>query len=928
MKIYFLPVLLLLVLGCLGLPGSAPEPCNLQACLFDNPVNPSAAQSLSLQGARNETVSFAIEVLNPRGVLELSPIQLPDQTQLPLSSVTASQALYLPVEANRASYVRYTGVFADQTRIPRALLPLKMTGGSVDLSKLRNEPKKIVWFDIKIPPEAPYGNFTFQCQRLEGKKVVDSFPITLHIEDFVLPDARHLTLAGEVSWESLMKQFPSLFTGYAPRLLSRNDPQYANAIALLDQMAGLAHEHRVDVVFPKLQPTVKWLGGEPVFDFTEFDSVVTPWLSGTGFGDRIPAGYWPMPVADKLSEYTMPQQAMYWNRLAAHFDQLDALSRSSITIYRDNARAMTLDESYLLSESAANLLASHPRIRVRVPLQEDQARVQNAGSPGKLKPEDLNRLILAAAPLATSNTSSATADMSRWIQTDPASLPLQASADERQTRLLAFLAFIRDAKQACWESVMPSATDVKTPADPDETAWFYPGQWFGIEGVVPSIQLKWLLRAEQDYEYLLLAKQRGQSERAMTISRLLVKPVNLAPGQEASPLYSLLSCNPDAASWNKGLSLLARVIQIGRPDQTPDPTTERQLNYDLLTWGQAQSQPVFLPMAATWSPATGGIRDNVELKLSADLYNPSQTPPGKNLLVWQRTPAAWVTPSAAMDVPPLSPCTVGRIELLAGVDLENLPPFGDLEAQLRYSDDYTLKNHIFTVVIPGSFSEKRLGADPKLDGSLEDWSTEDRFFEGQMVRLIDRPTLQTRTLTKATTNSKLYSTWTDRKLYLAFRLEGADMPITNAEKNFVNRQLGRAWGEDIAEILIQPVYGSTEGPLFLLTLKPRGQLQIKRRLDPRTAINPWETFGGADLLYASNVTDSVWRGEISIPFEAMLAPNQVNGKPTYLKLNFLQHRGRTGESSSWAGPIDQILDQPLCGILQIRSGGPRPTIPR
>jgi hypothetical protein len=267
---------------------------------------------------------------------------------------------------------------------------------------------------------------------------------------------------------------------------------------------------------------------------------------------------------------------------------------------------------------------------------------------------------------------------------------------------------------------------------------------------------------------------------------------------------------------------------------------------------------------------------------------------------------------------------VRSIELRAGIDLENLPPSGDMDAQLRYWDDFTQKSHVFPVVFPGAFSERRVGVDPVLDGSLEDWKAEDLYFEGQMVRLIDRPTLQTRTLEKASTGTKLYSTWTDRKLYLGFRLEGADMTITNAERNFVNRQLGRAWGEDLAEILLQPVYGDVEGPQFLITLKPRGQVQIKRRL----ANSAWEAMGGADVLYASNVTNAIWRGEVMIPFEAIAPANVAGIRPTYLKLNFLQHRGRTGESASWAGPIDQIVDQPLTGLLQIRTGAPKSLIQR
>ena len=57
---------------------------------------------------------------------------------------------------------------------------------------------------------------------------------------------------------------------------------------------------------------------------------------------------------------------------------------------------------------------------------------------------------------------------------------------------------------------LPSLSDPTAPADPNELIWFYPGEWFGLDQPVPTIQLKWLRRAQQDYEYLYLARQRGQ----------------------------------------------------------------------------------------------------------------------------------------------------------------------------------------------------------------------------------------------------------------------------------------------------------------------------------------------------------------------------------------------------------------------------------
>ena len=70
-------------------------------------------------------------------------------------------------------------------------------------------------------------------------------------------------------------------------------------------------------------------------------------------------------------------------------------------------------------------------------------------------------------------------------------------------------------------------------ADPDETTWFYPGHWFGVDEPVPTVQLKWLRRAQQDYQYLRMAKERGEVLNALVMARLITKPVEMTAMESA-----------------------------------------------------------------------------------------------------------------------------------------------------------------------------------------------------------------------------------------------------------------------------------------------------------------------------------------------------------------------------------------------------------
>ncbi len=54
---------------------------------------------------------------------------------------------------------------------------------------------------------------------------------------------------------------------------------------------------------------------------------------------------------------------------------------------------------------------------------------------------------------------------------------------------------------------------------PGEGILVYPGQELGIEGIVPSIRLKWIRDGVEDYEYIQTLKNLGREDIALSISR-------------------------------------------------------------------------------------------------------------------------------------------------------------------------------------------------------------------------------------------------------------------------------------------------------------------------------------------------------------------------------------------------------------------------
>ena len=189
--------------------------------------------------------------------------------------------------------------------------------------------------------------------------------------------------------------------------------------------------------------------------------------------------------------------------------------------------------------------------------------------------------------------------------------------------------------------------------------------------------------------------------------------------------------------------------------------------------------------------------------------------------------------------------------------------------------------------------------------------------------MLNRPAIQKLDLQNASTPTQIYSGWTRDDLLFAFQVNGVQAGGNRMASNFVEYQFRRAWGEDVCEMLVQPVYDDgTAGPLLYIPCKLFGLGQIERKLNPKQNANPWEAVVGEAIRYAAtNETKEgnvIWRAEIAIPWNAMNDPKHVGVRPTLLRFNFVQHKNATGESASWAGPIDFGRDENFTGLIYLR----------
>jgi hypothetical protein len=106
--------------------------------------------------------------------------------------------------------------------------------------------------------------------------------------------------------------------------------------------------------------------------------------------------------------------------------------------------------------------------------------------------------------------------------------------------------------------------------------------------------------------------------------------------------------------------------------------------------------------------------------------------------------------------------------------------------------------------------------------------------------------------------------------------------------------------------------------------KPTAGQWVEREKDPRLFADPWQSVEGSGIRYTARIGDGPaqndWTGELAIPWRAIT--DRDKGIPKLLRFNFSQHVHATGQSASWAGPIDFGRDDSFMGLLVVRDTKP------
>jgi len=886
--------------------------------------------TIRLTAAANEVVGFQLVVDAPPGGLERLQIlpgrlALDPKLALPADAVRLFRMLPVPVKRFPAWFLRLAAEPVKPTRFYDALVPLE----AGDALEVPGDERLAVWADVAVPRDAAPGVYKapLTVRYAGGSRTLR---LELRVYDFVLPETRPVVCVGGFDHRTIYRHFvrrkgaDGREEPFVPYRMDPSDPNVRSGLVVIRDLMTLAHEHRVDLFDRELKPQLKRdRDGNVVLDWEDYDSIVTPYLSGSAFADHIGVSVWPAPVSASWpapADYGGADTLAYRATVRAvakgtieHFRALEADSKLFVwprvtgTDPAAYARHMALARGF-------GSASGRPAVLGELPLNPPKAGLWTV-------PREFASCVDMAAPPAPMADYGGSVDVGRissplsgmWLR--PGSPPyvgdcgiLAAPADVRSLPWVAM-------KYGCRGIFLPEVLhwdgDPFAAGDGARGCLFYPGERFGVRSILPSARLKWLRRGLQDVSYLWLLHRRQRAAIARAMVDTLVRYAGMDAAGDHYQDARLDGWVRDPNAWVVARRLLAEeLLNVIRPTGS----TQRELMAQRLDWRRLVENTCRVRVervSTRVQPAAGkGLNATVRLELFNEYSRPVDVtatiaflPPGWTCAARERT---------AADLPSGGRATVDFA--LVG----NLPP-GGADGKLKVP--LTLHGNIgrprrVTAEVPllmAGPTDKEI----RIDGDLGDWPLRPGNAAGRFRALGRRQRVDDGLATRQT---NVFALRGPDMLYFAFRCHQPAGDRLRAEpSNMVHYQQLMVAGEDVVEVILDPTgRAGRVDDLYHLIVKSNGVTISERGLhcDPPVGESgPWP----AAVKAAIGRGKGVWIAEIAIPLSD-LPGGAADG---FWRVNFARFATAGAEASSWTGAARTVYDPHSLGTMLIPVAAPR-----
>ncbi len=925
--------------------------------------NAPAGREIRLTGAINDTVAFEYVVATgstPVVGLTLAMEDLVSSSGT-ITPDTARMFRHWPVTIDQYPnwYLRSVGL-REPRAFPDVLVPIDAPAHGQPFS-LAARSKLVFWIEIRVPPHLAPGEYRGDLVTRDFDGRESRTTIVLNLADVFLSADDALAVPMRVQLGPLVAAHTSVDPSNPREMLASPESR-----KVIEASFRLLHEHGLDPFTTDIRPRFEQdIDGSLKLDWTLYDEVLGPAISGALYDDGRMPRWWPLPVDlthPDASQFGGAESATYSAVLRAyldacvqHFEENDWLDKAYVAFdfpRRANPRQEDLElvrRLAQLTDLVGPALAFHSRL-IPQPMApfgwfehrhvEFDHLVDLWATPARYQhPATLRGLH------ALGRQTWLVPDRPPWS----GSLAIEAAAVD--ARSLAWQAFLQGhhaievASSTDWPAdVLREDTVPAGPRGdlPGTEAWLlYPGKMFGLAGPVPSVRLKRFEQGLRDYQRLNLLSRHGRGETARLIAGSLIK----AAGTDAygdnyqDGLFGRRVLDPQ--TWELARTVLDQELAAAVAGPSQDPAQQgdvggapREAWSRLLAstrgiQGWVEGMRLRLGRPVRRGVADGeqdagqtryaGLADARGYSLTFDVAVRSELrTPVEGELRFGALPLDAVVESDSVRAGPISEMGMERRRLTLG--WPGFPP-ADLDGHFAQPIVFDA-GPSGTIEFTAEASVVRAVPSPfaiAIDGRLDDWTPAAANAAGAFRRITAMrepgelpPPAKSRTVA--------YFCFDEANLYIGLHAGVESEPrgvVADAAppllRNTVRYEDLMPCDEDLVEVLIDPTNIATQSDeLFHIVVKSTGNPRFERGVGVEPPIGRVQPWPGEPPACCVVKTEYGWSAELAIPFTAFGeggVPRGVWG------VNIARLEPNLGEYSDWARAPRYCYDPRTLGNL-------------
>ena len=397
-----------------------------------------------------------------------------------------------------------------------------------DAFPLPAETTQPVWITVRVPRDAPAGDYAGKVRLVSGAAVLAEVPFTVHVWDFALPADRHVAAIYDVRWGFQWPQPGQAWEQSSADIRALMADRRLSADTIVPDPIITYQDGQVQADFTAFDPAA-----EHYFDVLKMPRTYTPWYfycfgwghpPGDNFGEKPYQGDYPYEGVDR-TQLRPEYKAAYQACLRAYWEHMKEKGwADKVVLYLSDEPYYSLPHIVEQMKALCDMVHEvDPAIPIysstwqHVPAWNGYLDVWGIGHYGTVSPETMQQILAAGDRIYF------TTDGQMCTDTPYAAIErllphycFQYGAEAYEFWGVSWLTY--DPYQFGWHSYIQQSDQ------PGSTTWVrypngdgflaYPGGPVGHDGPVTSIRMEQAREGVEDYEYLYLLREAVEKARA------------------------------------------------------------------------------------------------------------------------------------------------------------------------------------------------------------------------------------------------------------------------------------------------------------------------------------------------------------------------------------------------------------------------------